>query len=73
MRQNIESEKIQGQTKYRIRQYTESNEIQSQTKYRVKQNTESDKKYKVQHANSERLKKSSIIAMQKMLSHDTKK
>ena len=72
MRQNIESEKIQGQTKYRIRQYTESNEIQSQTKYRVKQNTESDKKYKVQHANTERFKKSSIIAMQKMLNHDTR-
>jgi len=29
-------------------------------------------KYKVQHANTERLKKSSIIAMQKMLNHDTR-
>ena len=29
-------------------------------------------KYKVKHANTERFKKSSIIAMQKMLNHDTR-
>ena len=28
--------------------------------------------YKAQHANTERFKKSSIIAMQKMLNHDTR-
>ena len=35
-----------------------------------KMKTRAVKKYKVQHANTERLKKSSIIAMQKMLNHD---
>ena len=36
-----------------------------------KMKTRAVEKYKVQHANTERLKKSSIIAMQKMLNHDT--
>ena len=30
-------------------------------------------KYRVQHANTERIKNSSIIAMQKMLNHDARK
>ena len=34
--------------------------------------TRAVEKYQVQHANTERLKKSSIIAMQKMLNHDTR-
>ena len=34
--------------------------------------TRAVEKYKVQHANTERFKKSSIIAMQKMLNHDTR-
>ena len=37
-----------------------------------KMKTRAVEKYKVQHANTERLKKSSIIAMQKMLNHDTR-
>ena len=34
--------------------------------------TRTVKKYKVQHANTERFKNSSIIAMQKMLNHDAR-
>ena len=34
--------------------------------------TRAVEKYKVQHANTERLKNSSIIAMQKMLNYDAK-
>ena len=37
-----------------------------------KMKTRAVEKYKVQHANTERLKKSSIIVMQKMLNHDTR-
>ena len=37
-----------------------------------KMKTRAVEKYKVQHANTERFKKSSIIAMQKMLNHDTR-
>ena len=34
--------------------------------------TRTVEKHKVQHANTERLKNTSIIAMQKMLDHDSK-
>ena len=34
--------------------------------------TRAMEKYKVQHANTERLKNSSIMAMQKMLNHDAR-
>ena len=37
-----------------------------------KMKTRAVEKYKVQHANTERFKKSSIIAMQIMLNHDTR-